>query len=645
MQFKHPEILYFLFLLVIPILVHLFQLRRFKKEYFTNVKFLKELAVQTRKSSKIKKWLLLLTRLALLTALILAFAQPFFKAKDSNGVTNELYIILDNSFSMQAKGQQGELLKRAVQDLLETTPENLTFSLLTNDAVYWNTDIKSVQKELMNLKYSANSFQLEQSLASIKSRKSAFNKDIIIITDAINHAPNGIKSIDESITPYFIIPKSEQKNNISVDSVYIHQTLADFYEIGVKIKAFGETNSERPVALYNQKQLIAKTQVKANQPETELFFTIPKDEFNGYVLLEDEGLNYDNSYYFSISKSLKTTILAIGEIEKNEFLKKLYPENEFNYNSVALKSLDYNSLDKQDVVILNEVEEIPQALQTTLKAFYEKGGNLIFIPSGISSVANSNDFLRNFGTITMANALKREQLITSISFAHPLYNGVFEKKATNFQYPKTQFNFMLKSLAPAILSYEDQSPFLTSISNAMSSIYIFSAPVNKENSNFQNSPLIVPTFYNMAQQNANTGITAVSIGSSIPVILEGNLSKDEIITIKSTTENGEQFIPQQQILANKVKLSFIENPQEAGNYQAVKANQALKNISFNYPRTESNLTLDNSNLYSDYTIEKSVENVFNSLQTNRTDNVLWKWFIWLTLLFLVLELLIQKFVK
>jgi hypothetical protein len=104
MQFKHPEILYFLFLLVIPILVHLFQLRRFKKEYFTNVKFLKELSIQTRKSSQLKKWLLLTTRLLLLTALIIAFAQPFFKAKDSKGVTNELYLVLDNSFSMQAKG-------------------------------------------------------------------------------------------------------------------------------------------------------------------------------------------------------------------------------------------------------------------------------------------------------------------------------------------------------------------------------------------------------------------------------------------------------------------------------------------------------------------------------------------------------------
>ena len=90
MQFKHPEILYFLFVLVIPILVHLFQLRRFKKEYFTNVQFLKELSIQTRKSSKIKKWLLLITRLLLLTALIIAFSQPFFKAKDSKNISNEM---------------------------------------------------------------------------------------------------------------------------------------------------------------------------------------------------------------------------------------------------------------------------------------------------------------------------------------------------------------------------------------------------------------------------------------------------------------------------------------------------------------------------------------------------------------------------
>ena len=127
MQFKHPEILYFLLLLIVPILVHLFQLRRFKKEYFTNVQFLKALSVQTRKSSKIKKWFLLSCRLLLLTSIIIAFAQPFFLAKDNQNASNELYIILDNSFSMQAKGKKGELLKRSVQELLENIPQILVF--------------------------------------------------------------------------------------------------------------------------------------------------------------------------------------------------------------------------------------------------------------------------------------------------------------------------------------------------------------------------------------------------------------------------------------------------------------------------------------------------------------------------------------
>ncbi len=87
MQFNHPEVLYALFLLIIPILIHLFQLRRFKKEAFTNVKFLRKLSEQTRKSSQLKKWLVLISRLLIFTCIILAFAQPYFSINrdDSSG--------------------------------------------------------------------------------------------------------------------------------------------------------------------------------------------------------------------------------------------------------------------------------------------------------------------------------------------------------------------------------------------------------------------------------------------------------------------------------------------------------------------------------------------------------------------------------
>ncbi|MEL6975892.1 MAG: BatA domain-containing protein, partial [Bacteroidota bacterium] len=102
MQLKHPEILWGLFLLVIPIIVHLFQLRRFKKTPFTNVAMLQKIMIDSQRANQLKKWLLLFTRLLLLAALIIAFAQPF-TAKNQSEKEKETVIYLDNSFSMQAR--------------------------------------------------------------------------------------------------------------------------------------------------------------------------------------------------------------------------------------------------------------------------------------------------------------------------------------------------------------------------------------------------------------------------------------------------------------------------------------------------------------------------------------------------------------
>ena len=71
----------------------------------------------------------------------------------------------------------------------------------------------------------------------------------------------------------------------------------------------------------------------------------------------------------------------------------------------------------------------------------------------------------------------------------------------------------------------------------------------------------------------------------------------------------------------------------------------LKNISFNYKRTEGNLTLTDDAIVSDYKKINSIESLYNTLETDRSNNVIWKWFVFLTLLFLVLEVFIQKYVK
>ncbi|MDD2821039.1 MAG: BatA and WFA domain-containing protein [Flavobacterium sp.] len=642
MHFKHPEILYFLLLLIVPVLVHLFQLRRFKKEYFTNVRLLKTLSIQTRKSSKIKKWLLLACRMLLLSCIIIAFAQPFFDAKDSKNANNEMYIILDNSYSMQAKGKKGELLKRAIQELLEETPANNTFSLLTNTEKYWNTDIKTIQNALQNLEYSASPFQLENLIAQIKSHHSPFKKDVVIITDAVGLEQKNLKNIDKNDSFYFIIPKAEQKNNISIDSVFIHQTLDDFYEISVVLTGFGENLKPVSLSLYNQNKLIAKTVATIETKKKNINFTIPKQAFHGFVSIVDSGLEYDNTLYFSISKTKKINILSIGTVEKSRFMSRIYTPDEFNYSNFDLAALDYNSIEKQDAIIVNELDEIPQALRTTLNSFVSKGGNLIVIPSASATIENTNTFLKSFGNIQFKTLENREKLITKINFNHPLFSGVFENKINNFQYPKTKNSFSTTNSEPSALSYEDQSAFLIALQNKIGGVFVFTASINTANSNFQQSPLIVPVFYKMAVSNQNTGINSLTIGNTTPYFADVILTKDAILTVKG---NEEQFIPIQQILNNKVQLVFNDYPEQAGNYGIYNKKDWVENISFNYNRTESNLASANEDAVSEYKTIDSIATVFDTIQTNRTDNQIWKWFLIFALLFLATEMAIIRFVK
>ncbi|HRH39956.1 MAG TPA: BatA domain-containing protein, partial [Flavobacteriales bacterium] len=77
MAFLYPAFLWALTALAIPVLIHLFQLRRFKRLEFSDVRFLKEVSQQTRSRKKVRHWLVLIARLLALTCLVLAFAQPY----------------------------------------------------------------------------------------------------------------------------------------------------------------------------------------------------------------------------------------------------------------------------------------------------------------------------------------------------------------------------------------------------------------------------------------------------------------------------------------------------------------------------------------------------------------------------------------
>ncbi len=641
MQFKHPELLYALLLLIIPIIVHLFQLRRFKKVEFTNVQFLKNITLQTRKSSQLKKWLTLLTRLLLLACAIIAFAQPYISKSSSYKTKSETVIYLDNSFSMQAKGSNGTLLNSAIQDIIEHIDENEKITFFTNNSYKPNTTVKAIKNELIQLSNSPNQITYD---AALLKGKNAFSKDkstlknLVLISDfqQQNNAFNTVT--DSSIQLELVQLKPVNNYNVAIDSAYISKANAENIELSVTIKNSGNPIDNLPVSLYNDDNLVAKSSVNSTENGS-VVFTLPFNQmFNGKLSIEDAGLSYDNTLFFNLDKSETIKVLSINEAD-DTFLKKIYTDDEFSYTSYKLNELDYNTISSQNLIVLNEIKNIPNSLTTALKAFTDDGGTLLIIPSGDSELSSYNQLFRDYNISTFNATTPEEKKITSIQFSHPLLTNVFDKKISNFQYPKTNKRYVFSGPSGAsVLNFEDSTPFLTQNEN----LYTFTAALNEDNSNFKNSPLIVPVLYNIGKQSLKLSQLYYTIGKENKIDINTKLQQDDIL--KLGNENNAS-IPLQQTFTNKVELITNEYPEKAGIIPVMNKNEVLKQLSFNYNRTESNLYYHDLENIEGLNVTKSVASAINDIKSATNVNELWKWFVIFALAFLIIEMLILKYFK
>ncbi|WP_422861234.1 BatA domain-containing protein [Flagellimonas sp. W118] len=639
MQFKHPEILWALFLLLIPIIIHLFQLRRFKKTPFTNVAMLQKVVSESRKSNTLKKWLLLFTRLLLLACLIFAFAQPF-SASTTALQEKETVVYLDDSFSMQAKSNGITLLEKSVQDLIKSVGPEQVFSLFTNHRTFKNIKLKDIQNTLLSLPYSYKQLTLDEIQLkgnTLFSKSNSIRKNLILVSDFQQRLSPKTIIADSATSTYFVAVQPKELQNISIDSAYISNDISEQVSLTTLLSG-GLDGDALPISLYNSDTLIAKTAAKfAANGKSSVTFSIPANkEIKGRLQVTDASLNYDDQFFFNINKKEKIKVLAVGD-RNADYLSRLYTPNEFTLQQTILNQLDYSNIDKQNVVVLNNLKTIPNSLQQVLRRFRENGGTVIVIPAVGSDLDSYNQFLSGFSATKLLEETTVDKKITTISFDHPLYKNVFEKEVYNFQYPSVKQFFKVTSRAPRILTFEGNDAFL--IGN--DGFYLFTAPLNIENSNFKNSPLIVPTFYNMGVFSLKSSDLYHTVGESGTIDIATQLGSDNILSV---SKQGNSFIPLQQNFPNKVHLEFDENPTTDGIFDILNNGEFLRNISFNYPREESELNyMDLSNL-DHINVQNSVPALFDHLQSEDTITAYWKWFVILALLLALIEVIIQKFI-
>ena len=189
-----------------------------------------------------------------------------------------------------------------------------------------------------------------------------------------------------------------------------------------------------------------------------------------------------------------------------------------------------------------------------------------------------------------------------------------------------------------LLSLQNETPFLAQYGNA----YVFSSNISSEDSNFINSPLIVPTFYSIAKSSYQLPKTQYTIGHKNEIEINYNINTDEVLQI---TYSEKSYIPLQNKQHSKLKITTEDLPEKAGHYALHYKSDTIQYLSYNFNRNESVLRyLDPEELFSDFSPE-TIESSLNFIKSSIKIKSIWKWFVIFALVFLALEMLILKFFK
>lgn len=637
MVFKNPDILFALFALLIPLLIHLFQFRRYKTLWFSNVSALQDLKKQSRKSRELKKILVLISRLLALAALIFAFAEPEIPAQ-KNQDDNQLAIYLDNSLSMQIEHQNLNLLAIAKQDLLAHVPHDKTFTLYTNTSVYKELTSEKLEDVLEKIKLTEESLSPKSIYLKLQNSidRNQKNISLIYMSDFLNiENPEDLKSPSEEISTYYYQPELNEINNLSIEDAQLKSN----NELEVKLRS-NLNQAQGSLSLLSHDKPVGKLDVAfKNETEKKLTFKVTAADLeNAELHLSQDQLAYDNTFYLHQNKESKKRILAISDA-KTTFIQRIFEDTSaYKLNFKKPKQVELIDIQNADLIISNTLSEIPTNLKSSLDQALDNQKNVVIIPKNDQASQQKYLNLRLNGVKLFESSIAQEQKITEIRFKHPLFENVFTEEIKNFDYPKTVKSYKITSSFRSVLAYANKSPFLAQHDN----LFVFAADLDKANSNFIQSPLIVPTFVQISNFNNQNQNLYYFSGAQNEVKFETQIAKDQTLKLNKAAR---EYIPEQRNFGKSLILNLASLQLEAGQYALRHTTDTIAQMSFNTVRAESHFELDNTKKIASSLTENSLEEIFTNYNAEYNAIALWKWMLIFAVICFLAEILLIRFLK
>jgi hypothetical protein len=673
MRFANPTILFALSAVSIPILIHLFNLRKFKRVLFTNVQLLKEVQQQTIKQHRLKHLLVLLSRILFILFLVFAFAKPFIPSSKQSirqGV-NYTSIYIDNSFSMNLQNEDGVLLEQAknkAKEIISAYQASDKFQIISNDLAAQSQQFLTKEetfKAIDELKISPNFCALTSVMNrqnSLFATVNAINKNCFYLSDfQKNTIDKQLKQvIDTSINYRMVYFNASPIQNISIDSVWfdapIH--LANQAEkLIIKVSNHSaEAIKDLPINLQlnNQSKALITIDIASNATKIDtIFYTNNSSRIQkGIVAIASEQLPFDDQYYFGYEIAENIPVLLInGNTLSSKYIQSVYQTEAIIKLSVnAFEQINYADFNNYETIILNEPTYLSDGLMAMLQQVVADGKSLIIIPSEKTNFPALNKLLNTFQIPNFIALQANEKKIKELNISDKIFAGVFNNFSENMQFPTIKKYFSQQNTAlEAILKLNDGTVVLQKNKYKKGSVYLYSFSLDPSFGDFAKHPLMVPLFLRIPQISNYDLQLAYEIGKqnrlNISTISNPISEQNQYLL----TIGSQQWIPEWKIINSNTYLLIPAEINQAGWLTLQNKQQNIRAIALNYNRSESNLNYLNSSALSDFGFktaiiyEASFHNFKNTIAQDNFGLQLWKICVILALVFLASEVLILRF--
>jgi hypothetical protein len=675
MQFLFPTFLFALSALAIPVIIHLFYFRRFKKVYFTNVRFLREVKEETSARSKLRNLLVLLARMLALAALVFAFAQPFIPtAADVVAGNKAVSIFIDNSFSMSSLSQDVPLLEKAKQrarEIIQAYAVTDRFQVLTHDFEGRHQRLVSQEDALAlvdEVKISP-SVRMMSSVIGRQQQAFSFSRGEAEVAFLISDFQKNITDIGnwaDTVPDIHCIPlQSVQERNISIDTAWFEapvQMIGQTNQLVVRVRNYSDQPAEniRLAIKYDGQTKPAGTltiPAGATATDTVNVSVLRHGWHEVELSVTDYPVQFDDKYFCSFYVAEEVKVLVIHEDSPNRYLDAAFTGIPyFTAVNASSRSLEFSKFSSYQLIVLNELKEISTGLSAELHRYALAGGNVLVFPSRNAGIASYNGLLQNFGASPMLAFEETTRQVGSINTDEFVFRDVFEGKRADMRLPVSKGNYRRERSSnrkeEVLLSYRDGTAFLSKYQAEQGHLYFCAAPLSEAYSDLTRSgEIFVPLLYKTAISSARNRQIAYTIGQTELIETDHQATGAQIV-YKLKGPSGE-FIPEQRIVGSRLFLTLSNQVEEAGFYDLfTRDGEVLARFAFNFDRKESDLSCFTPEALQAFTgpnIEVVAVNdtaLLTAEIEERSQGIsLWRWFIVAALVFLAIEVLLLRFWK